>query len=167
MKLNLPQERKFVGNALLWKRIVAFLIDILILNFVIQFSFSGLFRRVIPEEGGFSEIYGFIQANQGFADTLVMVTIASSILILLYFVFMEKKMHQSIGKKIMNIYVVSAEKTENIKLWQHIVRNLLFIPVFPFILLWILDPLFMFLTSNNQRLSEILSKTKVVQEYNL
>lgn len=167
MDLNLPQERKFTGNALIWRRAVAFIIDLLIINFIINISFSGLIKKIIPESMGFSEIYAFVQSNEEVRGDLIAVTIASSIIALLYFVITEKKMHQSIGKKIMNIYVVSTEKSESINIWQHILRNLLFIPIFPFILLWALDPLFMLISRSNQRLSEILSKTKTVQEFNL
>ena len=62
------------------------------------------------------------------------------------------------------IYVVS---DDGMKTWQVLARNIVFIPIFPFILLWVLDPLFMFFTKTNQRLSEILSKTKVVEKYDL
>ena len=72
-------------------------------------------------------------------------------------------MQQTIGKMLMKIYVVSDTKTLNP--WQLLVRNLVFIPIFPFVLLWLIDPLFMFFTKTNQRLSEILSKTRVVEKY--
>lgn len=74
-------------------------------------------------------------------------------------------MSQTIGKKLMNIYVVS--NINNLKRWQLFVRNLVFVPIFPFDLLMILDPIFMFFTKTNQRLTEILSKTRVVASYDL
>ena len=166
MKLNLPEERTFVGNALIWKRIVAFIIDLLVINFIVQFSFSGLFRRLIPTGGDFSELFNYLQANEALSGLIVMATIGAAGIGLFYFIFMERKMYQTIGKKIMNIYVVSSQNNK-ISFWQHIVRNLLVLPIFPFFLLWVLDPVFMFLTSKNQRLSEILSRTRVVQEFHL
>ena len=75
----------------------------------------------------------------------------------------EGLLRQSIGKIFTNIYVVS--ETKELKLWQLLVRNLFLIPFFPFVLLWIVDPAFMFFTKDNKRLSEILSKTKVVEKY--
>ena len=72
-------------------------------------------------------------------------------------------MSQSIGKMLMKIYVISDNKV--LKTWQLLVRNIVFIPIFPFVLLWILDPLFMFFTKTNQRLTEILGKTRVVEKY--
>tara|TARA_Y100000310_G_C20679245_1_gene814940 strand:+ start:2270 stop:2770 length:501 start_codon:yes stop_codon:yes gene_type:complete len=166
MKLNLPEERKFVGNALIWKRIVALIIDLFIINFIVQFSFSGLFRKLIPVGSDFNELFNYLQANEELSGVIIMATMAAAFMGLLYFVFMERKMYQTIGKKVMNIYVVSSQDTK-ISFWQHIVRNLLVLPVFPFFLLWVLDPVFMFMTSNNQRLSEILSRTRVVQEFQL
>ena len=74
-------------------------------------------------------------------------------------------MSQTIGKMLMKVYVASDNNT--LKAWQLLARNLVFIPIFPFVLLWILDPLFMFFTKTNQRLTEILSKTRVVEKYTL
>ena len=46
------------------------------------------------------------------------------------------------------------------KLWQCFVRNLVFLPIFPFIIFWFIDPLYLVLTK--QRLSEQLTKTRTV-----
>ena len=78
---------------------------------------------------------------------------------------MEKKMRQTIGKALIGIYVVSDNK--DLKAWQLLVRNIVFMPIFPFVLLWLFDPLFMFFTKTNQRLTEILSRTRVVEKYSL
>ena len=74
-------------------------------------------------------------------------------------------MSQTIGKKIMNIYVVG--DSEKPGKWQLLIRNLFFIPIFPFDLLFIVDPIFMLFTKSNQRLTEILGKTRVVEKYSL
>lgn len=84
------------------------------------------------------------------------------LLAFMYFTVLEKKFEQSIGKMMTHIYVVSDEK--EMKFWQVAVRNLFFIPIFPFILLWVLDPLLMIINKQNKRLSEIVSKTKVVED---
>ena len=163
-KLNLPEEKSFVGPALLWKRIAAFFIDMAVINMVIFFPFRGLFQKMLPKD------YSFSQALNAFGSSdyyglLNSVSIAMSILIILYFLMLEKKIGQSIGKRIMKIYVAS--DTGEFKTWQALTRNIVFIPVFPFFLLWILDPLFMFFTKTNQRLTEILSRTRVLEIYSL
>lgn len=162
---NLPKEKTFIGPALIWKRIVAFFIDIMIINLVILFPFRSLFQKMIPKEYSFSQAYRFLSSSANYTEYLSSISFVMSVLIIMYFFMLERKMNQTIGKMLMKIYVVSENK--NLKTWQLLTRNILFVPIFPFILLWILDPLFMFFTKTNQRLTEILSKTKVVEKYSL
>ena len=164
-RLNLPKERTFIGPALLWKRIAAFLIDMVIINLVVLFPFRRLFQNIIPKDYSFSEAYRLLSTSTNYTGFITSISFVMSVLIILYFFMMEGKMSQTIGKWIMKIYVVS--DNNSLKTWQLLTRNLVFIPIFPFVLLWVLDPLFMFFTKTNQRLSEILSKTRVVEKYNL
>lgn len=163
MKSDNPQQKTIIGNALLWKRIAAFLIDIFIIYIIITISFGSLFDKYIPEDYTFSEIMSLVQADKGFNDVLSAMGFASSILFFIYFVLLESKMQQSIGKKMMNLHVAGTEGNE-VKLWQHIIRNIWIAPVFSIWLIWI-DPLFMVFTNKNQRLSEILSRTMVVEKF--
>jgi len=163
-RLNLPKEKLFVGPALLWKRIAAFLIDLAIINLVIFLPFRSLFTKLFPPDYSFSEALKLL-SSADYAGMIGLISSVMGIFVILYFYMLEKKMHQSIGKRIMKIYVASDNK--ELKSWQVLVRNILFLPLFPFFLLWILDPLFMFFTKTNQRLSEILSKTKVIGIYAL
>ena len=164
-RLNLPKERTFIGPALLWKRIAAFFIDIAIINLVILFPFRNLFQNIIPKDYSFSEAYKFLSSSTDYTSYISSISFVMSIFIILYFLMLEKKMGQTIGKMLMKVYVVS--DTNILKTWQLLARNLVFIPIFPFVLLWVLDPLFMFFTKTNQRLTEILSKTRVVEKYSL
>jgi uncharacterized RDD family membrane protein YckC len=164
-KLDLPKERTFVGPALVWKRVIAFMIDMLIINLVVLFPFKGLFEVILPKDYSFSEAYRILSGSTNYAGFLTSVSFIMSILIIMYFYMMERKMSQTIGKMLMKIHVASDNK--EIRAWQLLARNAVFLPLFPFVLLWILDPLFMFFTKTNQRLSEILSRTKVVEKYSL
>ena len=185
-RLNLPKERTFIGPALLWKRIVAFFIDVTIINLFILFPFRRLFQNIIPKDYSFSEAYNLLSTSIDYTKFISSVSFAMLILVILYFFMMEGKMQQTIGKMFMKIYVVDAREkvadenartlafmassrstsdNNQLKAWQLLTRNLVFIPIFPFVLLWILDPLFMFFTKTNQRLTEILSRTKVVEKY--
>ena len=83
----------------------------------------------------------------------------------MYFFLMEKNMSQTIGKKVMNIYVTS--DSGRLSAWQALLRNMIFIPLFPFDFLMVADPFFMFFMKSGRRLSEILSKTNVVETYSL
>ncbi len=164
-RLNLPKERIFFGPALIWKRIAAFFIDILIINLLILFPFRALFQNIIPKDYSFSEAYKLLSSSTDYTSYISVVSFIMSIFIILYFLMLERKMSQTIGKMLMRIYVVGYD--DNLKAWQLLTRNLVFLPIFPFVLLWIIDPLFMFFTKTNQRLTEILSKTRVVERYNL
>jgi len=164
-KLNLPKEKTFTGPATLWKRAVAFVIDILIINLIILFPFRKLFQKILPDSLSFTETYSYINQDSGFNNIVMFLTLVVAFLSILYFYILEKKLHQSIGKMLFKIYVVGDEK--EIKGWQLLVRNMFLIPLFPFILLWILDPIFLIFNKNGQRLSEILSKTKVIEKYNM
>ena len=168
MKLNLPEEKTFTGNAVLWKRVAAFAIDFLVINIFIFAPFKKIFGSIMENQNSFSEAYEFIKANPDVGSSIATAAFFAGFLGMFYFVILEKRMQQSIGKKIMNLSVVSSEgEDRQISLWQHIVRNLFFMPIFPIVLLWIIDPLFMVFNKTSQRLSEILSKTKVVQRYNM
>ena len=162
-RLNIPKDRTFVGPALIWKRIAAFLIDLAIINLVVLLPFRKLFSSIIPKDYSFSETLSLIN-NTNYEGLINSVLFSVSILMILYFFMLERKMGQSIGKKIMGIYVASDNSP--IKSWQFLVRNLEFIPIFSFIIL-IFDPLPMFFTSTNQRLTEKLSKTKTVENFSI
>ena len=173
----MPKERTFIGPALLWKRIAAFFIDMIIINLVVLFPFRSLFQNIIPKDYSFSEAYKLLSSSTDYTGFITSVSFVISVLIVLYFLMLEIKMSQTIGKMLMKVYVVDARVhlassrstsyNNTLKAWQLLARNLVFIPIFPFVLLWILDPLFMFFTKTNQRLTEILSKTKVVEKYSL
>ena len=164
-RLNIPKEKIFIGPALLWKRIAAFFIDLFIITSILSFSFRGLLKNVLPKDYSFSNMLQIAGSSTAFDSYFASIYIAMSILAFVYFYKMENKMSQTIGKKIMNIYVVS--DAEQMKKWQLLVRNLFFIPIFPLDLLFIVDPLFMLFTKSNQRLTEILGKTRVVEKYSL
>ena len=175
-RLNLPKERTFIGPALLWKRIAAFFIDMIVINLIVLFPFRSLFQNIIPKDYSFSEAYKLLSSSTDYAGFITSVSFIMSVLIILYFLMLEMKTNQTIGKMLMKVYVVDARENASsrstsdnntLKAWQLLTRNLVFIPIFPFVLLWILDPLFMFFTKTNQRLTEILSKTRVVEKYSL
>ena len=163
--LKLGKGKTFLAQASVLKRIVAFIIDLLIINLIVLFPFKRIFNNIIPETGSFSETFDFLSNNaeyNTFITLLILLVAASAIL---YFVILEKKLRQSPGKMLFNLYVES--KTKDLKYWQLFIRSMFLIPLFPFVLLWIIDPAVMLFTKENQRLLEILSKTKVVEKYKI
>lgn len=136
------------------KRLIAFVIDLLVLEVFIFLPFSPLLRRIFPDKFGFGFIIEEVAAKE-----LALLLIALGLLMLLYFALFEYKLRQSIGKMALNIYVVSEYK--ELRLWQAIVRNMLFIPIFPFNIVPIIDAIFFLV--KNRRFSEIITKTDTVE----
>ena len=162
-RLNLPKEQTFTAPALIWKRILAFIIDMLIINLFIFMPFRSLFSDILPETYGFMEAYASLSSES--LGQITTIAFVMGLFAMLYFVFMEKKMGQTIGKYLLKIRVEGNEKET--KTWQFYLRSIFFIPVFPLILLWAADPIAMLFTKSNQRLSEIISKTKTVETFEL
>jgi uncharacterized RDD family membrane protein YckC len=162
MDLKLPKQKRFVANASLLKRGIAFIVDLFIVNLVIMSPFKSLLSRIIPSIS-LSEVQEYLIQNQGIASTIYFVTIVITLLVVLYFAVLEYKINQTIGKMMMNIQIQSL--TKELRFWQCLVRSLFLIPFFPFILLWIIDPIYLLFNKDNQRLTEKFSKTKVIETY--
>jgi uncharacterized RDD family membrane protein YckC len=155
-------KKTFLAQASVLKRLGAFIIDLLIINIVILFPFTKLLEKIIPQSS-FSGAFELLSADQ--SGTLTVVMLAISFLSILYFMTLEGKLGQTPGKMLFKLFVRGREK--ELRKWQLLVRSMFLIPVFPFVLLWIIDPVVMLFTKQNQRLSEILSKTTVVEKYKI
>ena len=131
-QLNLPKERTFTGPALIWKRIAAFFIDMLIINLVVLFPFRKLFQNIMPKDYSFAEAYKLLSSSADYTSYISNISFIMAILIIMYFLMMEKRMGQTIGKMLMKIYVAS--DNQDLKSWQLLTRSIVFIPIFPFIL---------------------------------
>ena len=160
---NIRKEKEFLAQASVLKKLFAFLIDLLIINIIVLFPFKKIFRGIVPNPESFSNTLDFLSNNSSIPLTVIVLPVA--FLSILYFMIFEKKLQQSPGKMLFNLYVKS--QTKDLKYWQLFVRSVFLIPLFPFILLWIIDPIVMFFNKDGQRLSEILSKTKVVEKYKI
>lgn len=149
--LNLPKIRVYSVNASLFKRFLSFLIDILVLDFFVVSSFLSLRKYS----------FDYLKNSAGAINEAMLLLLFVGILVFYYFYYLQKNFYQTIGMRVMKLYVKSDEPTfEN---WQFIVRNLYLIPLFPFILLWIVDIIYLILY--NKRFSEHVSKTRLVEEH--
>jgi len=163
MKSPASAKKTFLAQASVLKRIGAFIIDLFIINIIVLFPFRGIFESILPA-ASFSETFDFLR-DSGDSMEINAIMFFVALLTILYFVLLERKIGQSPGKMVFGLYVQSQGK--DLKYWQLFVRSMFLMPIFPFALLWIIDPIVMFFTKENQRLSEILSKTKVVEQYSL
>src|SRR3989338_5406355 len=99
VRLNLPRQRTFEGPAVIWKRLLAFIIDILIIDLILFWPFEGIVRKVMPiDYGSIKSVQEFIAASSQASEALTTVTVFMGILMVLYFVLMEHKLVQTLGK---------------------------------------------------------------------
>lgn len=157
--------KRFYGQASVLKRMLAFIADILIVNLLILWPFRGTLESLLPNSDSFSKTLDYFSRNPDLGGNITIIMFGVSLLTILYFYLLEKKLGQTPGKMLFGLYVKSQDK--ELRKWQLFVRSMFLIPIFPFILLWIIDPIVMLFNKENQRLSEILSKTKVVEEYKI
>jgi uncharacterized RDD family membrane protein YckC len=165
MDLDLPDmNKKVTGNASLLRRLIALLADLIIIDFVIIEPFKNLFSKLFSgaEELSLSA-YQELFVNSPNYGVLLFSVIFISILAWIYLSVLQYKFGQTIGQMLVRVKVVS--QTGELTYLQAFLRNLFIIPVFPFMLLWIIDPIYIFFDKDNRRLSELISKTKVEQEY--
>ena len=160
--LNLPKARIMATNASLIKRGVAFLIDLSVINLIIAYPFKKYLTNSIPENLSFIEMHNYFLTNDKLVFSLYIITMIIAVLAITYFTVLEYSIQQTLGKKLLNLKVIALNKEP--KIWQYWVRSLFLVPLFPFILLWIIDPIYLFFNKQGQRFTEQLSKTKVIQE---
>ncbi|MFH1642299.1 MAG: RDD family protein [Nanoarchaeota archaeon] len=162
-KLNLPKERIFTGPASLVKRSLAFIIDIILISFII-YPLENILRNIIPNTASYKDAITVLN-NPEYLTLITTVSILIAIVAVIYFSFLEYRLGQTVGKILTNIFVIS--DTKELKYWQCLVRALFLLPFIPFILLWVIDPLYIIFTKGNNRFSDILSKTKVIENYKM
>lgn len=159
---KLPQKREFIANASALKRFVAFILDVVLINFVVGLPL----QRSMPDASptSFAEIMALAQ-NVEYLAAMQRISMITGLLTLAYFVILEYKVGQTLGKRLLNIHVTS--ETNHLTLWQCFVRSLYFIPFPLFGLLYIVDPIYLLFSKKKQRWTEKLSKTIVVEKYTL
>ena len=154
-----PSKESIRCSAGALKRAFAFLLDILIIDIVIFYPFRILFRGLLPEVS-LSSI-NQIAGNPAYTGIIFWTAVSMGMLSILYFSILEAFTGQTAGKILMRIIVKSENK--GLRFWQCIVRSIFLIPVFPFIVLWAADIIYLFFNSKRQRMLEILSKTRTVE----
>jgi uncharacterized RDD family membrane protein YckC len=129
-----------VNNKLLLKRVVAYIIDIILISLIL----APLVKVTLT-----ADVVDVRSVLVGFVSLLVT---------LLYFVLMEYYLNQTIGKMLLNIHVRNNLKG-SLVLGQVILRNL----TKTVTLLLVLDTLYLYIKRSDQRYFEVISKTRVVE----
>ena len=159
--VGVPGLKTFEGPAQLWRRVLAFVFDLFVIDVVFVSSFKGFFEGVVPS--GFSASMNFFESNAGLVQSLTVVVALIALLVLLYFSVLQFRVGQTLGQYFVGVYVKSEGKV--LSFWQCVLSNITFIPFFPFFILWVVDPLHMFFSGKSQRLMQRFAKVVVVQRY--
>ncbi|MGM5484249.1 MAG: RDD family protein [Nanobdellota archaeon] len=155
MRSNNPNE-KILGAFFLLRRAIAFIIDFIIVDFVVLSAFQPIIRNTVGE-GSISELTETLRSSPGLVNQLSTMMFIASLLIVLYFTILEWKFSQTPGQRLMSLRVMA----EGPRFWQYLLSNVFIFPFFPFILLWLIDPIYMVMTG--RRLSERIAGLRMVQ----
>ncbi|HLC98526.1 MAG TPA: RDD family protein [Candidatus Nanoarchaeia archaeon] len=159
VRIKLPKPRLFSVPASPMKRAFAFLIDLLILDLIVFFPFRTVISKIAPDVS-FSSLNS-LMSNPELTSFFVAIAFAMGILSILYFAMLEYRIQQTIGKMLFRISVKSERNT--MEFWQCLVRSIFLLPLFPFIVLWVADVLYIFFNQQRQRLLEVVSKTRTME----
>jgi len=177
LNLNLPQPHYFAVPASLVRRFFAFVLDLFVVQFFLLGPFQGVFGRFFPPEVlhnfDFQALRSMLENNPQLSSTVFFLSLGAGAVALLYFSLLQFFMHKTIGMHLLGIDLMVGDNKHGVQgasslssplsFWQCFVRNLFVIPVFPFIIFWIIDPLFMFFNQHHQRLLEKWSRTRMIQ----
>ncbi|MEK6940949.1 MAG: RDD family protein [Nanoarchaeota archaeon] len=145
----------------IWKRTIAFVVDIIIVRVIATPIYDIIEKRMFLGEPPTS-LSAMLNAKIAPIGTeITLLTALVGLITLAYFVFMEKMLQQTIGKMILKIKITS--QTGTMEWWQVIVRNLtkafsLFLPFF------LLADFVYLLFKKTQKFTDILSKTEVTSK---
>ena len=135
-----------------WRRLLAFVFDVLIVEFLLLYPFTNAAERAFSSPGSYS-----FMAFQGPVLSLIL---AASAIYVLYFTLFEWLLGQTIGKMLMRTLSLTIGN-KKMSFWQALGRNLFLIPVIPFVFLLVLD--IIFIIWRRISLSEMLTRTKTVE----
>ncbi len=149
--LLLPKASKVVQDASFFRRMFAFIFDILLLDIIITAPFSELFEGLLKriEVSNFSSIT--YTSKELTAITIII------LIIFAYFVLFEYLLGQTIGMMLMNTKLSGENSLSNC-----ILRNSFVIPAFPFVVFWIIEPIAIIFWKRG--VLERISDTRTVHE---
>jgi len=138
-----------------WKRVLAYIIDSLVISFIVS-----PFQRVLKDVSETSSLVEFYTQiiSTGMMVKLLYVIFIVAVITLLYWSVLEHNFTQSLGKMILRIHVRSTSK-KGVTFWQCLLRNISKVSTF----LLVADCIYMFATKQHQRYMEKLSNTEVVE----
>jgi uncharacterized RDD family membrane protein YckC len=163
MKEKIKKSKTFMGTASVLKRILTLIIDFFIIYFIIARPFNKIIISLLEniDTVNYTQTIEILNSSPEIVTNISVIIFFISIISLVYFSYMEWKFSQTFGQMIVGLYVISERKEKSI--WQYVLSNLFVFPFFPFIILWIVDPLYMFY--NGKKFTEKLADLRMEQKY--
>jgi uncharacterized RDD family membrane protein YckC len=152
-------EIKDVAVTSLWKRVFAYIIDLIVISFVIFMPLKKFFSDM--PEGEFEAVISYFSQYNTFSLDFFIVSFIAALLTVLYWALLEFYLSQSIGKMAMKIKVVTVDKTK-LDFRKCFLRNVTKVSTF----VLFLDILYGIVTRSNRRYFELITKTKVIDVEN-
>ena len=137
----LPKKRVFKSEATLLKRLLAAIVDVIILLFIVVQPYANVLK---PDVFEMSSITIFAMAM-------------ISVLFFIYFLLFQYYLQQTPGMMLLKLYMEG-----EIGFKSSFIRSLIAIPTFPFYLLLIIEPIMLLL--KKRPVLETLSNTTTVQK---
>jgi len=144
----------------IWKRGFAFIIDVLIIQFIVSLSFNSLIDDELDSKNFIESLQYSINNYETLAPKLLIISITTAILALIYFTLLEWKLQQTVGKMILKIKVVSDLK--RLEFYQALLRNVPKALFFTNYTLWIALFDLIYHSFTGRRYFDKLAKTNVV-----
>ena|SRR3989344_1666027 len=137
-----------------YKRIIAYLIDLSVVNLIINSPFRSLLSSLIPKEGNIFQLYSSLSSLP--IAKILLISLVSGIFAVLYWAILEYRIQQTLGCIILNIKVKPLSKRYTFS--QSLIRNITKLST----ILLILDSFFIFGNEKKQRFTEKLSDTMTI-----
>ncbi|MFH1073293.1 MAG: RDD family protein [Nanoarchaeota archaeon] len=152
LNMELPRKRYLIQDTGLFKRGLSLLIDLLVLEFIAVMPFSRIFSTTFA--GTFAENMNIFE--QGLPPGIGFIFAVIIILALIYFTLFQYYFQQTIGMMLTKTYAEG-----NMTFWKSLFRSIFIIPVFPVYILWIIEPIHIYL--RKQSLIERMTNTRTVE----
>ncbi|MBR9700807.1 RDD family protein [Candidatus Woesearchaeota archaeon] len=135
LKLLNPRTAKVHRDATFLRRAGAFILDLLLIDLIITAPYTPLFMTAVSR----MESQGFFSMTYTSAEVAAMAILFLTVYV--YFVVFEFLLDQTPG-----MIILSTKVQSDGKLWRILLRNMFLFPVFPIIVLWIVEPVSILLT---------------------
>ena len=144
----------------IWKRGLAFIIDIIIIEFIVGLNFNKLLENDINKDKSLVELFSYTLENYSLIQPkLLTISIITGIMALIYFTLFEFYLKQTLGKMLLKIKITSENK--KLEFWQALLRNIPKASLFINYVVWVLFIDLIYHSFTKRRLFDKLAKTSV------